>query len=1072
MQIKYDPRTIQLGELLVRTLQDMVRSGSSRHAFHKLVGYDTLYAITIPGTGNRGRLILKHLGEDVYQVVFMDETHSYKKATLDRLESAQTEKDGLGALEVIIEERSTDDSALYETEPTMYSVREKLVVLTQGQLNIGRHIYEFAMGETGATRNWVVEGVPGSGKTLAIEIALRKIVEAREQLLKNYKCIWYVAPTLHSIKRMQEYIQSIPGGDRVLDSKIIRLSLHSDLVEELTHIPSITNPKILLIIDEAQGMMKEHLDIVSKYGGFVALGDVEQAQEDSSVFQEILKSGPSKTSVCRLTDNYRCPPDVVSLGNEISSLSHKLLKVSGVTKGKDGLRASSASGRHTQIENVKFYDAKFLDNTGMHSTEVAYIAFNKAKKEELTKNGKINTFEALEVQGLEFPHVVIVLDIKALQGFSPKKLNGLYVAITRTTGTVYLDVDLLNYPGSDLSIASGLAYVLQERYGKANIVSELCVKASSTEKLIERAIFYLENNHEYQARQIGRALAKSPDERDNIAAALRAIHEAKSDIATICAQRVLLSKIIPSLTHQEFLQHHAADLQDVTSATALFDLDPVWVVGILLERYPTILENTGIQSRIIEFYPDLASLKSKLGSAGIPHNWVVFNTPSFERDALPHPPKQTFEELKKEKVTRKKTHRANPNPVAPEGYAFMERVYSHAAYASFGIELLCGAVRFYHYPDVKYFHSTMNALIQPVIILLPVPHVANPLLGKALQIMKSPAAAYLLRSVIHAYVLPNEYEEREVAVVIMVLSSLVLWKYRTAGLALLTLSHAAYAISNVYSLLFRELPHEAFYHAITSNDTSKIAMILKQDQVSFGVKFLSGTTPLEEAMRFNNTQVLKGYDNLRYKFFLSLERGYVTEVNKYLERGADVNAKFLDGFTPLEIAVLGGHTEIVKVLLERGADVNAESSKGATALLLASQEGHTEIVKVLLEKGADVNAKSPDGFTPLEMAKAQGHIMIVALLIEKKNTRESLLQDIIKESVENTNSKPVIADDVGNHRAPPSINIEGAEGQVSRNIHINGQSHSIENDGSFSATKGYCPVQLFGIEAEQCDGTL
>ena len=74
--------------------------------------------------------------------------------------------------------------------------------------------------------------------------------------------------------------------------------------------------------------------------------------------------------------------------------------------------------------------------------------------------------------------------------------------------------------------------------------------------------------------------------------------------------------------------------------------------------------------------------------------------------------------------------------------------------------------------------------------------------------------------------------------------------------------------------------------------------------------------------------------------------------------------------------------------------------------------------------------------------------------------------------MENTNSKPVIADDVGNHRAPPSINIEGAEGQVSRNIHINGQSHSIENDGSFSATKGYCPVQLFGIEAEQCDGTL
>ena len=66
-----------------------------------------------------------------------------------------------------------------------------------------------------------------------------------------------------------------------------------------------------------------------------------------------------------------------------------------------------------------------------------------------------------------------------------------------------------------------------------------------------------------------------------------------------------------------------------------------------------------------------------------------------------------------------------------------------------------------------------------------------------------------------------------------------------------------------------------------------------------------------------------------------------------LEKGADVNAKRIDGDTVLIWASKYGHTEIAAMLLAAGADVNTKNHNGWTALHLASQNGHTEIVKLL-----------------------------------------------------------------------------------------------------------------------------
>ena len=73
----------------------------------------------------------------------------------------------------------------------------------------------------------------------------------------------------------------------------------------------------------------------------------------------------------------------------------------------------------------------------------------------------------------------------------------------------------------------------------------------------------------------------------------------------------------------------------------------------------------------------------------------------------------------------------------------------------------------------------------------------------------------------------------------------------------------------------------------------------------------------------------------------------------------------------LHFAAAKGHKEVVGVLLEKGADFNAKNIDGATPLHLAAENGHGEVVDVLLEKGADFNAKDNNGATPLHLAAAK-----------------------------------------------------------------------------------------------------
>ena len=105
------------------------------------------------------------------------------------------------------------------------------------------------------------------------------------------------------------------------------------------------------------------------------------------------------------------------------------------------------------------------------------------------------------------------------------------------------------------------------------------------------------------------------------------------------------------------------------------------------------------------------------------------------------------------------------------------------------------------------------------------------------------------------------------------------------------------------------------------------------------------------------------------------ERGGNAEALSALLGSLDVSVdtKGADGDTPLHVACLYGHADIVRALLEANADPRVTDGDGGTPLHDASAGGHLNIVKMLVERSSKVAPAltwtSEALFRPEDMAK-------------------------------------------------------------------------------------------------------
>jgi ankyrin repeat protein len=114
-------------------------------------------------------------------------------------------------------------------------------------------------------------------------------------------------------------------------------------------------------------------------------------------------------------------------------------------------------------------------------------------------------------------------------------------------------------------------------------------------------------------------------------------------------------------------------------------------------------------------------------------------------------------------------------------------------------------------------------------------------------------------------------------------------------------------------------------------------------------------------------KILSTSDNKKTELFNAVVKGTHEEVGRLIDKGANVNARdSTSGHTPLMIAAMLNHQNVVKILIDKGANINKKDHYGNTVGDLAiNSRGE---IRKLLNKNA--KPESSEFFTPNFMTKA------------------------------------------------------------------------------------------------------
>jgi ankyrin repeat protein len=116
------------------------------------------------------------------------------------------------------------------------------------------------------------------------------------------------------------------------------------------------------------------------------------------------------------------------------------------------------------------------------------------------------------------------------------------------------------------------------------------------------------------------------------------------------------------------------------------------------------------------------------------------------------------------------------------------------------------------------------------------------------------------------------------------------------------------------------------------------------------------------------------------------EYGRVAVATCLLELGADADKSTWYNYTPLGVAALEGHQEVLELLVEAGkAQLDEQDWNGDTALHAAAYRGHVEPSKYLVAHGCAISAKNNSGRTALGLATYNSSIPLVEFLTSAAN---------------------------------------------------------------------------------------
>jgi ankyrin repeat protein len=171
-----------------------------------------------------------------------------------------------------------------------------------------------------------------------------------------------------------------------------------------------------------------------------------------------------------------------------------------------------------------------------------------------------------------------------------------------------------------------------------------------------------------------------------------------------------------------------------------------------------------------------------------------------------------------------------------------------------------------------------------------------------------------------------------------------------------------------------------------------VATLIAADAEAVKMRDAAGSTLLHHAAGFGTIETMKllldaGADvnaaNRRRSMPLHWGLHDQAKARLLLSRGAAVNAKQVEGRTPLYIAAsMDNAASLVKLLLESGASPSLGTANGMTPMMAAAVRGDVEVLKLLVDRNADVNTKNGAGETALMFAATNGSPASVGFLLD------------------------------------------------------------------------------------------
>ena len=181
-------------------------------------------------------------------------------------------------------------------------------------------------------------------------------------------------------------------------------------------------------------------------------------------------------------------------------------------------------------------------------------------------------------------------------------------------------------------------------------------------------------------------------------------------------------------------------------------------------------------------------------------------------------------------------------------------------------------------------------------------------------------------------------------------------------------------------------------HEAAREDHPEVCGLLIEKGADVNVTDLQGGTPLHKAADRGHVEVArllidKGAELNRIAFIggspLHQSEGCAM-TRLLLDAGADPNLREPKANdTPLHSLALRGNAQCCGLLLDRGADVNATNMVGFTPLHYAASAAKDDVARLLIERGADMEARDDQGLAPLHWAVGLDRMDTAIILIEK-----------------------------------------------------------------------------------------